>query len=89
VKPKLIYPKVIGSGFSVQARPGLRLVAYASESATGCGYDIVFAVYGLVLPSPHLDMPGLGQGFKGYKMLIPIVLYSMVWVGLVHPLEET
>ena len=51
---------MIGSWFRVQACPG----------ATGCGYDIFFAFYGLVLPSPHLDMLGLGQGFKGYKMLI-------------------
>jgi hypothetical protein len=59
----------------VQARPGLRLVAYASESATGCGYAINFMLYGLGFISPHLDMPGLGQGFKGYKMLISIFSY--------------
>ena len=50
--------------FWVQARPGLRLVAYASESATGCVYEIVFTFYGIKFPLPHLDMPGLGQGFK-------------------------
>ncbi len=49
--------KLIGSRFRVQARPG----------ATGCGYDIVIAYYGLGVPSPHLDIPGLGKGFKGYK----------------------
>jgi hypothetical protein len=79
LEPKLIYPKVIGSGFSVQACPG----------ATLRGYEIVVTFYGLGDPSPHVDMPGLGQGFKGYKMLISIVLYSMVWVGLFHPLAET
>ena len=84
----MLIPKVIGSRFRVQACPGLRLVAYASESAAGCGYDIVFAFYGLVLPSPHLDMPGLGQGFKVYKMLISVTLYSIVWIGLFHPLGE-
>jgi hypothetical protein len=30
--------KVIGSRFQVQARPGLRLVAYGSESATRLKY---------------------------------------------------
>jgi hypothetical protein len=39
--------------------PGLeayRLEA-ASESATGCGYEIVFTLYGLGFPSPDLGMP--------------------------------
>jgi hypothetical protein len=56
--------RVKGSG--VQASPGLRLVgarSYASESATWCGYEIAFTFYGLGFPSPHLYMPGLGQGF--------------------------
>jgi len=53
--------------FWVQARPGLRLVAYASESATGCVYEIAFTFYGIKFPLPHLDMPGLGQGFKVYN----------------------
>jgi hypothetical protein len=57
-------PKVIGSEFKVQARPG----------ATGCVSEIVLTLYGIGFPSPHLDMPGLGQGFKGYKMLTPITL---------------
>jgi len=48
---------VQGSGFRVQACP----------SAKKCGYEIVFTFYGLSFPSPHLDMPGLGQGFKGYN----------------------
>jgi hypothetical protein len=72
-------PKVIGSRFRVQARPG----------ATGCGYAIIFILYGLGFLSPHLDMPGLGQGFKGYEMLISVILYSIVWMGLSHPLGET
>ncbi len=48
-------PKVIGSEFWVQARPG----------ATGCVYEIAFTAYGLDFQSAHLEMPGLGQGFKG------------------------
>jgi hypothetical protein len=40
-------------GSWVQACPG----------ATGCRYEIAFIFYGLGFPSPHLDMPGLGQGF--------------------------
>jgi len=55
----LLYPKLIGSRFRVQARPG----------STGCGYDIVIAYYGLGFPSPHLGKSGLGQGFKGYNCL--------------------
>ncbi len=35
--------------------------SYASESATECGYEIVFTFYGLGFPSPHLAMPGQGQ----------------------------
>jgi len=81
--------KVIGSRFRVQACPGLRLVAYASESATGCGYEFVFRFYGFGFPSPHLDMPGLGLGFKGYKMLISETLCFMVWIGLFHALGYT
>jgi hypothetical protein len=61
-----------GSRLVAYASEILRLVAYASESAAGCGYEIAFPVYELGFPSPHLDMPGLGQGFKGYKMRISI-----------------
>jgi hypothetical protein len=57
-------PKVIGSGFKVQARPG----------ATGCVSESALNLYGIGFPSPHLDMPGLGQGFKGYNMVITITL---------------
>jgi hypothetical protein len=39
-------------GSGVQARPG----------TTICGYEIAFTFYGLGFPSPHPDMPGLGQG---------------------------
>jgi hypothetical protein len=67
-----------GSWFGVQARPGLRLVAYASESATGCGYEIAFIFYGLGFPSPHLDMPGLGQGFKGYNWWILLSIFIKI-----------
>ena len=41
--------KLIGSRYRVHACPGLRIAAYASESATGCGYEIVFTVNGLGL----------------------------------------
>jgi len=51
---------VIGSKFRVHACPG----------ATRCGYAITFTFCGLGFTSPQLDMPGLGQGFKGYKILI-------------------
>jgi hypothetical protein len=27
--------------------------------------------------------------FKGYKMLIPVTSYSIVWFGFFHPLGET
>jgi hypothetical protein len=30
-----------------------------------------------------------GSGFKGYKMLISETLYSIVWIGPFHPLDET
>ena len=69
----------IGSRFRVQARPG----------ATGCVYEIAFTFYGIRFPSPHLDMPGLGQGFKGFGVLILVTLFSIVWVGLFHPMGET
>jgi hypothetical protein len=71
--------KVIGSMFQVQARPG----------ATGCSHGIVITVNGFVLLALHLNIPGLGQGFKGYKMLISVTLCSIVWIGLFHPLGET
>jgi len=50
----------------VHARPGLRLVAYASESATRCGYAIIFIFYRFAFTPSHLDIPGLSQGLKGY-----------------------
>jgi len=68
-------------------KPALRLAAYppacktygleaASESATGCGYEIVSTFNGFGIPSPHLDMPGLGQGCKGYDrwILLPVLI---------------
>jgi len=30
----------------------------------------------------------IGSGFNGYKMLFSVVLYSIVWNGLFHPLGE-
>ncbi len=61
----MLVPKLIGSMFRVQACPG----------ATGCDYEIAFTFHGIGFPSPHLEMPGLGQGFKGYSrwMLLPIL----------------
>ena len=40
----------------------------------GHGYKIVFTFYGLGFPSPHLDMPGLGQGFKGYSLWVLLTI---------------
>ena len=83
--------------FRVHACPGLRLVeptalregrAYASESATGYGYATIFIFYRYGLPPPHLDMPGLGQGFKGYNcMKLFTVLIKICNTGH-HPLGE-
>jgi hypothetical protein len=70
--------QVQGSSLPWPPARSIRLVAYASESATGCGYEIVFRFYKFGIPSPHLEMPGLGQGFRGYKMLISVTLYSIV-----------
>ena len=76
---EIIPPIMIGSKFRVQARPG----------ATGCVSEIAFTFNGIGFSSPHLDKPGLGQGFKGFKMLNSVTLYSIVWIGLHHPLGET
>jgi len=76
---KQLLPKVIGSMFRVQARPG----------ATGRGYEVISTFYELGFLSENLDRSGLGQGFKGYKMLISITLHSTVWIGDFHPLGET
>jgi hypothetical protein len=65
--------------FRVQARP----------RATGCGQNIIFTFYELGFPSAHFDMPGLGQGFNCYNTLISLILYSIVWIGPFHPLDET
>jgi hypothetical protein len=71
-------PKLIGSRFRVQARPG----------ATGCGYEIVFTFSGLGLPSLHLNIPGLGQGFKGYNRWILHTILIKTWNTLHTPLGE-
>jgi hypothetical protein len=63
----LFKPELSGSRFGVQACPG----------ATGCGYEIVFTFYEHCFPSPHFDMPGLGQGFKGYNRWTLPVLYEL------------
>ena len=60
----LTCPELSGSMFGVPARPG----------ATGCGYGITLTLYGVGFPSPHLDMSGLGQGFKGYNRWILLTL---------------
>jgi hypothetical protein len=36
-------------------------------NVAGCGYEIVFIIYGLGFLSLHLDMPGPGQASKGYN----------------------
>ena len=84
-----VEPKLIGSRFRVQARPGLRLVAYASESATGCGYEIIFTFYELGLPTAHLDGPGLGQGFKGYNRWTLLTILIKIRNTRHTPLGET
>jgi hypothetical protein len=73
--------KLIGSGF----KPTL---AYASESATDCGYENVFRFHGLGFPSPHLDMPGLGQGFKGYNRWILLSILIKIWNTRHTPLNK-
>ena len=55
----------------------------------GCGYEIIFTFYELGFSSAHRDRPGLGQGLKGRNILISLILYSIVWIGLFHPLGET
>jgi len=47
-------PKIRGSRFRVQARPG----------ATGCVYEIAFTFYGIGFSSPHLDMQVWARGSK-------------------------
>jgi hypothetical protein len=69
---------LIGSKFRVQARPG----------ATGCVYETAFTFYGLGFPSPHLDMPGLGQGFKGYNRWELFILLIRIWNTRHTPLSE-
>ena len=68
-----------GSRFGVQAHPG----------ATGCGYEIVFTFYGLGFSSTHLDIPGLGQGFKGYDRWILLTILIKIWNVRHAPLSET
>jgi hypothetical protein len=43
----------------------------------GYGYENIFTFYGPGFPSPHLDMPGLGQGFRGCNrwILLTIITY--------------
>jgi len=55
----------------------------------GCGYEIIFTFYELGFPSAHRDIPGLDQGFKVCKILKSLILYSIIWIGLFHPLGET
>ena len=33
----------------------------------------------LGFPSPHLDMPGLGQGFKAYNRWILLTILIKIW----------
>jgi hypothetical protein len=63
-------------------------IAYASESATGYGYATIFIFSRYDLLPPHLDMPGLGQGFKGFssfKLIIIVIKTRNTWL---HPLSE-
>jgi hypothetical protein len=54
-----------------------------------CGYEIVFTFYGLGFQSPHLAMPGLGQGFKGYNRLTLLAILVKIWNNRHPPLDET
>ena len=75
--------------FRVQARPGLRLVEPTPRRARrDVAMNSFFTFYELGFPATHLGLQGLGQGFKGYKMLISITLNSTVWIGHFHPLGE-
>jgi hypothetical protein len=75
----MVTPTLSGSRFGVQARPG----------ATGCVYEIAFTFYGIGFPSPHLGMPGLGQGFKGYNPLILLPILIKIWHTRHTSLSET
>jgi hypothetical protein len=90
VKRILMVPKLIGSGFppspsrlrragTVQACPG----------AIGCRYEIIVTFYELGFPSAHLDRPGLGQGFNGYKRWTQLILLIKIQNTRRIPLGET
>jgi hypothetical protein len=57
--------------------------------ATGRGYEIVFTLYEPSFTSPHFDMPGLGQGFKGYNRWILHTILIKTWNTLHTPWGET
>jgi hypothetical protein len=57
LRASLPVPKVIGSRFRVQARPG----------ATGCGYEVIFTFYELGFPTAHLDRQVWARGSKVIK----------------------
>jgi hypothetical protein len=52
-------------GLSPPWPPALR--AGTSESATECGYEIVFVFWEPGFLYTPLEMPGLNQGFNGYN----------------------
>jgi len=79
MKMAVLGAKLSGSRFGVQARPG----------ATGCVHEIAFTFYEIGFPSPDLEMPGLGPGFKGYNRWILFTILIKIWHNRHTPLSET
>jgi hypothetical protein len=59
-----------------------RFRAQARAGAMTCGYEIIFTFYELGFSSPHFDMPGLGQGFKGSNRCPIFLIASLQGVRL-------
>jgi hypothetical protein len=65
-----------------------RFRVHACPGATGYGYATIFIFYRYGLSPPHLDMPGLGQGFKGYNCLKLFTILIKICNTGHHPLGE-
>ena len=61
---------------------------HACPGTTGYGYATIFIFYRYGLSPPHLDMPGLGQGFKGYNCLNLFIILIEITNIQHHPLGE-
>ena len=55
----------------------------------GCVYEIAITLYEIGFPSPHLEIPGLGQGFKGYNRWILLIILIKIWKIRHTPSSET